>query len=336
MTFPIQIGFWILVGIASQSVHGRDDAAGATWSDAVFYRLPEDFVLKGRVTRAAQWLKRHIFRVQPSGQGETVAVIAWKDPTLEPEVPTLLAAYVITDTLWAAKALKPVDPVLSHEMEAGIRHLGWYGNGLHDVLFHRLDKILHCPADEDFVHGHSLGKFAVSGGETLDLRVFRQKWDPAFDVGHPIHFTEHAVYRALHDFWHGRKSEARRRIRETIEDNRAADPQDQLFWDGQTRTIVDYVNRNEWITFTRGERPECRHYTFKLGVLLYAIRVMGMEAEVPIEGMKERLWSAQMESGGVAHFVDVRFDGTATPGLDSTGEASAIAILAETVVPPKQ
>jgi len=305
------------------------------WSDAVCFSLPEDSVTKDRVTRAGDWLKRHVVRVQLPGEREAFPVIAWKDPTLEPEDPKLLAGYVITDTLWAAKALKAANPVLSREIEAGIRRLGCAGNGLHDVLFHRLEKILHCPADEDFVHGHSLGRFSIAGGRTVDLRVFRQKWDPAYDVGHPMHFTEHAVYRALHDFWHGRKAEARRRIKGAIEDSRVTDPQDQLFWDNRTQTIVDHVNRNDWITFARGERPDCRHYTFKLGVLLYAIRIMGMERYVPFEAMRDRLWSAQTESGGVAHFVDIKGDGTATPSVDSTGEASAIAILVETVVPPK-
>ena len=40
-----------------------------------------------------------------------------------------------------------------------------------------------------------------------------------------------------------------------------------------------------------------------------------------------------MASGGVAHFVDVRADGTATPGQEATGEATAIAILTETLEP---
>jgi hypothetical protein len=43
------------------------------------------------------------------------------------------------------------------------------------------------------------------------------------------------------------------------------------------------------------------------------------------------MWSAQTKSGGVAHFVDVRANGEGTAGREPTGEASAIAILAETV-----
>jgi hypothetical protein len=47
--------------------------------------------------------------------------------------------------------------------------------------------------------------------------------------------------------------------------------------------------------------------------------------------MKNRLWSAQTESGVVAHFVSVRSLEKATPGVQPTGEASAIAILSEVV-----
>ena len=75
------------------------------------------------------------------------------------------------------------------------------------------------------------------------------------------------------------------------------------------------------------------HFTFKLGVLLYAVRLLGMEREIgpPLRIMSSRLWGAQTESGGLAHFVDVRLDGKSTKGRDPTGEASAISILAEVV-----
>ena len=128
----------------------------AAWQDAVTYRLPDDPASKGRVTRAADWLKRHAVIVPQPEKKEPVRAIAWKDPTLAPEDPKLLAGYVITDTFWAAKALKPFDAALSDEMERGIQRLGWYGNGLQDVLFHPVKRVLHRSADEDFVHGPAL------------------------------------------------------------------------------------------------------------------------------------------------------------------------------------
>jgi hypothetical protein len=268
------------------------------------------------------------------GEQPSIRVIAWKDPTLAPGEPKALAGYIITDTLWAAKALKPFHPEAAGEIERGLQLLGWYGNGLHDVLFHPVDRILHRSDDVDPVHGHSLGRFAIEGGRTVDLRVFRQRWDAAYTVGHPMHFAEHAVYQALDDFWKGRISPARRRIRGAIRDDRSTDPNDQIFWDGHAGILVDYVTRADWRRFRIGESPSCRHYSFKLGVLIYAIRLLGMEEEIgpPLMDMKRRLWSAQEEEGGVAHVIEVRRDGQVTPGRrDSTGEASAIAILAETV-----
>ncbi len=226
---------------------------------------------------------------------------------------------------------------MSRELEDSIQRLGWYGNGLHDVLFHPIDKLLHRPADADFVHGHSLGRFPAGDGWVVDVRVFGQKWDAAFDVGHPLLFAEHAVYAALNDFWHGRTEPARQRILAVIADRRAADPTDRIFWDHEAGILIDHVNYPDWLAFHEGKHESCRHFTFKLGVLLYAIRLMGMENDVgtPLKSMRQRLWSAQTESGGVAHFVDVGSHGKLTVGRDPTGESSAIAILAEGVEPKR-
>jgi hypothetical protein len=315
---------------------GWDDASkggnGAVWRDAVTYRMPQDATTKTRVTRAADWLKKNLLPVSRPGDEAPLKVIAWKDPTLEGDDPKLLAGYAITDTLWAAKALKLFDPPASQAIEHDLQRIGWYGNGLHDVLFHSLDKILHRPDDLDFVHGHSLGRFPTTEGRTVDLRVFRQRFDPKYDVGHPSLFAEHAVYRALFDFWKGRNDDARRRIRAVVTDDRATQPNDCIFWDADAGILVDYVNYDDWRAFHNRELRTCRHFTFKLGVLLYAIRLLGMEQEITtLEAMKQRLWSAQRGSGGVAHFVIVDRDGKATKGFQPTGEATAIAILAEVV-----
>ena len=252
----------------------KGDRADA-WRDAVSYRLPDDPGTMRRVSRAADWLKDHLILVALPGEKDPLPVIVWKDPTLGPEDPKLLAGYLITDTLWSAKALRPFDPEASREMEAGLQRLGWYGNGLHEVLFHRIDKILHRPADEDHVHGTSLGRFPVVDDRTVDLRVFRQQWDARFDVGHPSLFAEHAVYRAVHDFWQGRREQARRRILGVMGDDRATNPEDRIFWDEEYGILVDYVNYEGWLAFRKGRKAACRHYTFKLGVLLYAIRLFG-------------------------------------------------------------
>ena len=49
------------------------------------------------------------------------------------------------------------------------------------------------------------------------------------------------------------------------------------------------MNYEEWLRFRRSDKPVCRHFTFKLGVLLYAIRLLGMEPEIGprLDHMKE-------------------------------------------------
>lgn len=308
--------------------------SGETWTDSVTYRMPDESAAIRRVTRAGDWLKKHVVTFSHPETMSEVRVIAWKDPTLAPEDPKLLAGYVITDTLWAAKALKPLDKKISDEIELGIRRLGWSGNGLHDVLFHPVKRMLHRSADDDIVHGHSLGHFDIDGGRRVDLRVFRQKYDADYEVGHPHLFAEHAVYQALFDFWQGRKLEARRRIIGIVTDERGTAPDDQIFWDGKSGILVDYVNREDWNRFQARTVPTCRNFSFKLGVLVYAIRLMGLEREIgpAWDEINARLWSAQAADGGIAHYVDVQSGGKLLQGRrDSTGESTAIAILSETV-----
>jgi hypothetical protein len=78
-----------------------------------------------------------------------------------------------------------------------------------------------------------------------------------------------------------------------------------MFWDHGSGLVIDYVNRRDWVVSSQCGRPHCRHYTFKLGVLVYPIKLVRMEQEVPLAQMKERLWCVQLAKGGLAHFVDV-------------------------------
>lgn len=294
---------------------------------------PADPVARERVARAGDWLKRHTELI-PAIKGEPpIPVIAWKDPSLEPADPGLLAGYVITDTLWAAEALKTVDPAASRDMERGLSLLGWRGDGLREVLFRPIPAIKHRFVDPDPVHGVSLGRYPIGGGRVVDLRVFHTREDPGFTAGHPSLFAEHAVYQALFDFWGGREDQARRRVLDAVRDDR--DPNDRIFWDDRAGVLVDFASREAWLGYVKGERPSCRGYTFKLGALLYAIRLLGLESEVgpPLKKMKRRLWEAQGEDGGLAHSVEIRGPGDATRGRGATGEATAIAILSETVEP---
>jgi len=182
------------------------------------------------------------------------------------------------------------------------------------------------------VHGHSLGVYDASDGFKIDVRVFRHKWDARFDVGHPMLFAEHAVYRSLDDRWRSSADAARGRIRLVLIGPVGLKDQ-TIRWMGHPGVLVDYVSQKQWRAFQAKRDCAIRNYTFKLALVLYSRRVLELEGDFPVQvrQMRQRLWSAQRRDGGIAHFVDVRADGESTPADDSTGEACAIAILSETV-----
>ena len=75
------------------------------------FELPQrETIIRQSIERCADWLTAHSVSgyLEPSERAEkkTVTAIAWKDPTLVPEQPNLLAGYLITDTLWASVALR--------------------------------------------------------------------------------------------------------------------------------------------------------------------------------------------------------------------------------------
>jgi hypothetical protein len=77
-------------------------------------------------------------------------------------------------------------------------------------------------------------------------------------------------------------------------------------------------------------------YSFKLATLCYACRLLGLDREFPteLEKIHRRLISAQLKSGGIAHFFDVEAQSDSVHACpDAIGEATAIYILAMAIVP---
>jgi hypothetical protein len=299
-----------------------------TPTESIDWRRPRESVIDCRCQDAAGWIKRHTREVTLP-QGPSIAVIAWKDPTLDADKPNQLAGYLITDTLWAAHALIPFDAVAGRNLLAGLRRIGWHRNHLHEVLFERADGLWHRPDDKDFVHGHSLGVFPTTNSQSVDVRVFRHRFDADFELGHPSLFAEHAVYRALQEFWTGQPEQAQARIRAILSPTENS----IIRWDTEHRVMVDEVHRADWSAWKRKPTGPFRHYSFKGALVLYAMRVLRIESDYPeiTKQLSERIWSAQNRDGGVGHFVDVYPNGKSTPAPDATGEACAIAILSETV-----
>jgi hypothetical protein len=303
-------------------------------------QFPDDEGTKKAVIRASDWLTKHVKtgKLIREGCEYSISVIGWKDPTLNPELPKQLAGYAITDTLWASYALALTSPDVAKELHNSLDTLDCLGNSLHEVIWQRIESIGHKPVDPDIVHGKSIGILS-SGDETIDIRTFTVTADRDFEVGHPLLFAEHAAYQSLYEYRLGNVESARNRLRrifqsKPINAEKDTSSEQHIRWDKKHGLLVDYVIESEYSRFLKGENSTCRQYAFKLAVLLYACKLLGLNNEFPAEldHVHRQLSAAQIPSGGIAHFFD--FDSSTMrilPCPDSTGEATAIFILAETV-----
>jgi hypothetical protein len=264
--------------------------------------IPENVSARVAVAEASDWLLRHVKTgsLTINNTEKSISVIAWKDPTLNPEIPERLAGYVITDTLWASYALTLTHPKVAEELRDSLARLNCLGNSLHEVVWQPIKVIAHKPADLDIVHGRSLGIIS-SGTHTIDLRSFTMIADRDFEIGHPSLFAEHSVYQSLYEFRIGNENSAKERLRAIFcnEGNKQ-----QIYWERTNGLLADYVTEKEVNSLLAGEIKACRQYSFKLASLLYACRLLGLDREFPkeLEAMDQRLRAAQLNSGGIAHF----------------------------------
>ena len=312
---------------------------GDEWQDrVVFEKVSPQSDYRENVEKAIDWLKRHTWNLHLAADEPPISVIAWYDPTLHPgcdpcadesSIKCAFAAYLVTDTLWASKALAPYHPELAENLHRGLMALKRYGNGLHEVLFHSIKGGLLGHLPKLGVHGTHIGSCSASGRE-LELRTL----DIQPNSIDPAQSCETQVYEALQAFWEGNEEEGKERLRETYHGG----PGDSCYWDAVNKIFVDaatlYVAKN--LLDCDPEGSCFANATFKLGVFLYAVRVMGMEAEfadqLPI--LEQRLWDAQHQdgdmAGGMAHIVLYRTGEEPQPLCGATGEATAIAVLAYT------
>ena len=303
--------------------------------------FPDDVDTDNAVVSASNWLTKHVRngKLNREGHEDSVSVIAWKDPTLNPELPKQLAGYAITDTLWASYALTLTNPEVAKELHDSLERLDCLGNSLHEVIWQRIESIRHKPIDPDIVHGKSIGIIS-SGDETIDIRTFTLSVDRDFEIGHPLLFAEHAAYQSLYEYRLGKEESARERLRKIFQRKQGAandeiSAEQHIRWDQNRGLLIDYVTESEYAKVLRGDSLSCRQYTFKLALLVYACERLGLKREFPkeLELMHEQLSTSQLPSGGVSHFYDVDSSKKRiTPGPDATGEATAIFMLAKTVV----
>lgn len=307
------------------------------WTSLASFENPDVPGEKDQIRRAAGWLEQHLATIRISRLGRDVRVIAWKDPSLHPLDPGRLAGYLITDTLWSAYALRLSDPGVGDQIIEDLCAMGWHGNGLHELLFRGRPLALHKPAARDWMHGEELGDYPVGEGRQVDLRVFRQEWDSDFAKGHPSLFLEHAVLEALNDHWNGRSEQARSRIRECL---RSRDPRADgawIFWDARRLALIDRANLDAWTAVREGKQASLETWPFKMALLLYAIRLTGLEDSCPeaCRGLRQRLQESQHPDGGVCHSLLISKNGDAVPGVFRSGEATAALVLALSVMPAR-
>jgi hypothetical protein len=298
--------------------------------------LPTDAETRTAVRNASDWLMRHVKtgRLTVGERESSISVIAWKDPTLSPELASQLAGYAITDTLWASYALTLTQPQVAEQLHDSLEALDCLGNSLHEVIWKRIESIAHKPVDADIVHGRSIGIMS-SENVTIDVRSFTMAADRDFENGHPSLFAEHAAYQSLYEFRLGKHESARERLR-SIFRSPSDSSQQQIRWNSQQGLLVDFVTDKDVNAFLAGDTKTCRQYSFKLATLFYACRLLGLDREFPteLEKIRQRLVSAQLKSGGIAHFFDVEAQSdTVHTCPDATGEATAIYILSMAIVP---
>ena len=327
--------------LGCQFERGRFEDA---WPDAPAFEL-----VRGErasdVARAVDWLRATTAEVRtPTGD---LPLVTWDDPTLlEHET----VSYLITDTLWAVKALAPYDPELSDDMRRGLLSVGWYGNGLHDALFHGVDALAHKPASSDVVHGTLIERCSLaSQAATTQVYAPELSVDPAWTEGNSAQFIDSAIFTALNDFWHGEVEQAKARVRALITDHRGSG-WDTMFWDNERWVLVDQASRCDYDAVVGACSAACPHCTvcqgdacrfhnasYKLGLVLYAARAMGLHDEPALSralaDIEYRLWEGQHEDGGLAHLSFYAPNGALADKTGSTGEATAIAVLAHSVVP---
>jgi len=297
------------------------------------------------VSRAVDWLRATTSTVRMPG-GD-LPLVVWDDPTLQPH-PTV--GYLMTDTLWAAKALEPYDPELSESMQRALVLAGRYGNGLHDTLFHGVNGLAHQPASSDVVHGTLLAQCALADDAsraTVQLYAPEVSVDPAWTDGNSAQFIDSAVYTALNDHWHGETERAQARVRSLIIDQRGSGG-DTMFWDNERWVLVDQASRCDYdatVGACSAACPSCNvcggdscflyNASYKLGLVLYAAQILSLHEDPTLTAaltqMEYRLWEGQHDDGGLAHLTYYWPNAALAAKSGSTGEATAVAVLAHSV-----
>lgn len=296
----------------------------------------------------ARWLTQQVVHIETGGDAEPLALIAWWDPTLSTDQRDLVA-YTITDTLWAAWALRPFCPEVAAHLARSLDRLHARSNGFMDQPFHLQGEFRLLNVDADHVHGSvvTTAYAAVDpngAGDTgprqvqvrsMHFRVASEQENRDFAAT----FIDAAVYYAFHLFWQGDRETARALLLRCL-DPQAGIP---IHYDAQLGLLLDAADQQINSKMPGGSPTRLAYAPFKQALFLFAVRQMGLvnngvspEIERQLE---RRVLEAQNLSGGFRHVVFTDAQGQrmgAVPPGGGTGETAAIVILALLSLPMPQ
>jgi hypothetical protein len=304
------------------------------------FQSPQGHVHQAALERGAEWLAERVVQVERTGDEEPLALIAWWDPTLSDDSRDLVA-YTITDTLWAAWALRPFRPELAAHLSRPLQRLHCSSNGFMDQPFHELVTFEWVASDIDPIHGSVIHTaYRVNGAESRDEHAARQLQirHMRFRAGSEqerhsfvTSFTDAYIYYVFHRYWNGDRDGARSMLLRCLDDESGMPIQ----YDGELGLLLDAADRQIGRRLREANRRATAYAPFKQALFLFAIRQMGLAGErVPLavtDRLEQRILEAQNRAGAFRHSVLVNEQGErvgAVPPGGGTGEATAICLLA--------
>jgi hypothetical protein len=297
--------------------------------------------------RGAQWLLDRVVTIGVGDEPVPLSLIAWWDPTLSSDRRDLVA-YTITDTLWAAWALRPFAPTTAAALGRSLDRLGCRSNGFMDQPFHVLDEFRLHNTDSDPVHGSViLSAYAAASKRAddpttaprrVDVRAMGFRTAPEQEnLDFAATFVDPAVYYAFHLYWNGDRDGARAVLLRCLDPD-AGIP---IHYDHELGLLLDAADQQGHEAMVNGERPYMLYAPFKQALFLMAARQMNLVGNgVPpavAARLEQRVVEAQNLAGGFRHLVPVDDQGNRVgpiPDWGGTGETTAICIL--TLLSPRR
>jgi len=198
--------------------------------------------------------------------------------------------WVYSDNLFAFHALEPHNPVLAERIQAA--YMKYEAKGGRSYLF----ESLFGEDIPDVIAGAR--NIMIDTDEESYFIVLRQHTAPiTFNVSE---FGDMCIYKALDQYWQGNTEEAEDWFFTAYD-----------YWDGKGIADSVFYVENSYVNY-------------KLALVLYAARILGLEDEINFEHMEWKLWHTQRDDNGGFRS---RTDSDGNPYGSANVEATALALL---------